>query len=85
MVRLQMQKLGFDSVKNYAIGEIVGDRETIPMFYLIQKCMKEADVSKIIIPMLPQDEIRYSPKNNDMDLLLENIRTIFGLSGESND
>jgi uncharacterized protein with ParB-like and HNH nuclease domain len=85
MVRLQMQKLGFDSVKNYAIGEIVGDRETIPMFYLIQKCMKESDVSKIIIPMLPQDEIRYSPKNNDMDLLLENIRTIFGLSGESND
>jgi len=80
MVRLQMQKLGFDSVKNYAIGEKVGDRETIPMFYLLQKCMKESDVFKIIIPMLPQEEIRYSPKNNDKSLLLENIQTIFGLS-----
>lgn len=86
MVRLQMQKLGFDSVKNYATGEKVGDRETIPMFYLLQKCMKESDVLKIIFPMLPQEEIHYSPKNNDKMLLLENIRTIFGLSeGVHND
>ena len=81
MVRLQMQKLGFDSVKNYAIGEKVGDRETIPMFYLLQKCMKESDVLKIVIPMLPQEEIRYSPKNNDDKLLYKNIQTIFGLPG----
>lgn len=81
MVRLQMQKLGFDSVKNYAIGEKVGDRETIPMFYLLQKCMKESDVLKIIVPMLPQEEIRYSPTNDDKMLLLENIKTIFGLAG----
>lgn len=81
MVRLQMQKLGFDSVKNYAIGEKVGDRETIPMFYLLQKCMKESDVLKIFIPMLPQESIQYSPKNNDKMLLLENIGEIFGLSG----
>ena len=81
MVRLQMQKLGFDSVKNYAIGEKVGDRETIPMFYLLQKCMKESDVLKIVVPMLSQEEIRYSPTNDDKTSLLENIKTILGLSG----
>ncbi len=81
MVRLQMQKLGLDSVKNYAIGEKVGDRETIPMFYLLQKCMKESDVQKIVISMLPQEEIRYSPTNDDKMFLLENIETILGLSG----
>ena len=81
MVRLQMQKLGFDSVKNYAVGERVGVRETIPMFYLIQKCMKESDILKIIVPMLPHVEIQYSPKNNDKTLLLEKIQTILGLSG----
>ena len=81
MVRLQMQKLGFDSVKNYAIGEKVGDRETIPMFYLLQKCMKESDVLKIVVPMLSQEEIRYSPTNDDKTFLLENIKAILGLSG----
>ena len=81
MVRLQMQKLGFDSVKNYAIGEKVGDRETIPMFYLLQKCMKESDVLKIVVPMLSQEEIRYSPTNDDKTSLLENIKAILGLSG----
>lgn len=81
MVRLQMQKLGFDSVKNYAIGEKVGDRETIPMFYLLQKCMKESDVLKIVVPMLSQEEIRYSPTNDDKTFLLENIKAILGLAG----
>jgi len=81
MVRLQMQKLGFDSVKNYAIGETVGDRETIPMFYMLQKCMKESDALKIVVPMLSQEEIRYSPTTDDKTLLLENIKTILGLSG----
>ena len=81
MVRLQMQKLGFDSVKNYAIGEKVGDRETIPMFYLLQKCMKESDVLKIVVPMLSQEEIRYSPTNDDKTSLLENIKAILGLAG----
>ncbi len=80
MVRLQMQKLGFNSIKNYAIGQKVGDRETIPMFYLIQKCMKESDVLKITIPMVTDNEIRFTPQNQDKDLILEIMHQIFGLS-----
>lgn len=81
MIRLQMQKLGFDTVRNYAIGEKVGDKETIPLFYLMQKCMKESDVLKIMIPMLPPEEISYSPKSNDKELLLREIHKILGLPG----
>ncbi|MNW33013.1 hypothetical protein D3C74_99670 [compost metagenome] len=81
MVRLQMQKLGFDTVQNYAIGEKVGDKETIPIFYLLQKCMKESDVLRIMIPMLSLEEIRYSPSNDDKNLLLSKVQRIMGLSG----
>ncbi|GED68009.1 hypothetical protein BRE01_17110 [Brevibacillus reuszeri] len=81
MVRLQMQKLGFDTVRNYAIGEKVGDKETIPMFYLLQKCMKESDVLRIMIPMLSSEEIRYSPSSDDKILLLSKVQRIMGLSG----
>ena len=81
MVRLQMQKLGFDTVRNYAIGEKVGDKGTIPIFYLLQKCMKESDVLKIMIPMLSSEEIRYSSSNNDKNLLLNEVHKILGLPG----
>jgi len=81
MVRLQMQKLGFDTVRNYAIGEKVGDKETIPLFYLLQKCMKESDVLRIMIPVLSSEEISYSPRNDDKNLLLNVVQKIMGLSG----
>jgi len=84
MVRLQMQKLGFDSVRNYAIGEKVGDKETIPIFYLLQKCMKESDVLRIMIPTLSEEEIRYSPSNDDKNLLLKEVQKILGLPGGVN-
>lgn len=81
MVRLQMQKLGFDTVRNYAIGEKVGDKETIPIFYLLQKCMKESDVLRIMIPMLSSEDIRYSPSNDDKNFLLNEVQKILGLPG----
>ena len=51
------------------------------MFYLIHKSMNQADVLKNRVPMLPDDERRYKPKNGDGDLLHESILSI--LSGET--
>ena len=65
MIRLKMQKLGFDTVRNYAIGEdenIVN----IPMFYYLHKCMNEQDILQHRVPMLAEDEMNYA---NDVDRL----------------
>ena len=63
MVRLRMQKLGFDTVKNYAVGKDE-NLTSMPMFYLLRKCMNEFDILKNRIPMLPEEDIRYSSKIN---------------------
>lgn len=75
MIRLRMQKLGFDTVKNYAVGKDE-NLTNLPMFYLLHKSMSESDVLKNRIPMLSEDEIKYSPKNDDENLLLDSVRKI---------
>jgi hypothetical protein len=65
MIRLRMQKLGFDTVKNYAIG--TGDDESValyPMFYHLRKSMNEPDVLKIRTPMLPVEDMKYRDSDN---------------------
>jgi len=84
MVRLQMQALGFDTVRNYAIGEKIGGKETVSMFHLLQKCMKESDVLKIAIPSLKKEEMRYSNKN-DKKMLFDSIQKILGWPGGADD
>ncbi len=83
MIRLRMQKLGFDTVKNYAVGQDE-NLTSIPMFYLLHKCMNESDVLKSRIPMLPEEEIKYSPKNNDKDSVFISIQNALGYWEELN-
>jgi len=79
MIRLRMQKLGFDTVKNYAVGEDE-NLTKLPMFYLLNKCMNNSDVYalKNRIPMLPDEEINYSSAKYK-DLVLNSTRNILML------
>ena len=76
MVRLRMQNLGFDTIRNYAVGEDKNLTQ-LPMFYLLHKCMGESDILEYRIPMLAEDDIKYASKK-DKDPLLNCVRNILG-------
>jgi hypothetical protein len=59
MIRLKMQKLGFDTVRNYAIGKDE-NIANIPMFYYLHRCMSEQDILQHRVPMLSEDEMKYT-------------------------
>ena len=79
MIRLQMQNLGFDTVKNYAIGIKEGEDAFLAMFYKLKNCKKDSDIMKFPIYMLSEENIRYKPKNGDHTRLLPKIQAILGI------
>jgi hypothetical protein len=74
MIRLRMQKLGFETVRNYAVGEDI-NLTNLPIFYLLHKSMSESDVLKNRIPMLGEDEIKYR-HDVDKDKVLKSIQNM---------
>lgn len=74
MVRLRMQNLGFDTIRNYAVGEDKNLTQ-LPMFYLLHKCMGDSDILEYRIPMLAEDDIKYASKK-DKEPLLNCVRNI---------
>ena len=74
MIRLRMQKLGFDTVRNYAVGAGKDEKiANLPIFYLLHRSMNKLDVLKNRIRMLEEDDINYTHYDNKV---LESIQNI---------
>jgi hypothetical protein len=73
LIRLRMSRLGFDTIKNYAIGKggySDDSKDGLAMFYRISRCREAKDVAKIRIPPISKRE--YKDKK-DLENLINSI------------